>query len=357
MKLLEISRSFYPSIGGLEKFVDARLKIYEALNLGIELLTTNFSTEKKKYFYEDNIKITRLRQYTPYSIVFSNLKKIISKFDIVSVNQVGNYLSDFSIIAANQLGKQIIITPHMFFHTDRFRAIKNFYENIFLQKIFSLGHRIICFTGFEKKYWTSKYPELEKKLDIIPHYFNQNKVQQSIDRGFLFYLGRYHKNKKNDLLIKAFSSFDIRGLDLIMTVNYDDLDNELKGIVAFDNRIKLIGNINDFEKEKLLSSCSALIVPSTYEAFGIANFEASAYSKPLICTNLDVFNEVLNPMGVIYFENTVDSLRDAIRRFYVLSKKDKVEMGRYNKERLFEFSFDNAKKKYKKLFQEIDIEL
>ncbi|MCB9247378.1 MAG: hypothetical protein H6613_01960 [Ignavibacteriales bacterium] len=45
MKILELTRSFYPSIGGMEKFVADRLKIYDSLGYEYEVITTNH-TEK-----------------------------------------------------------------------------------------------------------------------------------------------------------------------------------------------------------------------------------------------------------------------------------------------------------------------
>ena len=57
MKILEICRSFYPAVGGLEKFVSQRLKIYEKLNLKYSLLTTDYNSGKLLSNYRnDNVK-------------------------------------------------------------------------------------------------------------------------------------------------------------------------------------------------------------------------------------------------------------------------------------------------------------
>ena len=46
MKILELTRSFYPSIGGMEKFVDDRLKIYKSLGYEYKVITTTHSEKK-----------------------------------------------------------------------------------------------------------------------------------------------------------------------------------------------------------------------------------------------------------------------------------------------------------------------
>lgn len=67
MKILELTRAFYPSVGGLEKFVSDRLKIYRDLGIEYNLITTNFSSNKIDSSITQEIPVI-LNQYTPYNI-------------------------------------------------------------------------------------------------------------------------------------------------------------------------------------------------------------------------------------------------------------------------------------------------
>ncbi|MCH7826360.1 MAG: hypothetical protein IIC75_00065 [Bacteroidetes bacterium] len=117
MKILELTRSFYPSVGGLEKFVADRFKIYQQLEIDYKILSTDFTTEKRDNNYSGE-QATFLKQYTPYNIT-PNIKHFLDdEYDILSVNQFGRYFSDYAINYVSKNRKvKIILTPHFYFHT------------------------------------------------------------------------------------------------------------------------------------------------------------------------------------------------------------------------------------------------
>ncbi len=352
MKLLEICRSYYPSIGGLEKFVYQRLKIYDDLNIEYQILTTNYSTEKVDNGFHQKV-VKYLDQYTKYNFTPNLAKDLFHQYDIVSVNQIGNYLSDFSIILASKLKKRIILTPHLYFHTGEHSKIKSIHKKLFAHKILEKVSDIICFTDYEKYYWENKFGVEKERLVKIPHYYNPqtegklNKYNKS--SKYILYLGRFYSNKKIELLIKSFNKLAGLNFLLILTINESEIPKELKIIVNNDSRIKLLGYINEERKKELLASCEAVILPSDYEAFGIVCLEASSYKKPLLCSDLPVLNEILNNKGVIFFQNNELSIMKALEKFNSLKKTQLETMGDINYENLENFNFNHVSKLYKAL--------
>jgi glycosyltransferase involved in cell wall biosynthesis len=356
MRILEICRSYFPSVGGLENYISSKTKIYESLNIDYHILTTNFSTEK----VDENKRSERviyLKQYTPYNFIPKFEQKIFSEFDVISVNQVGNYLSDKSIYTASKLKKKIILTPHLYFHTKRFGSLKKIHEKYFLRNLLLKADKIVCFTDYEISYWIRNFEIPLKKFIKIPHYFNfdptgslENKIN---NKPFILYLGRNFENKRIDLLIKAFVNCKDINLDLYLTIEKKDLSNELKDFSTFDQRVKFLGYISNQKKKELLQNCKALILPSDYEAFGIVCFEASKFSKPLLCSKLPTLLEILNPGGVFFFDNTVNSISEKIREFYQTSGLIIKEMGNINKSNVNKFSFEKNIELYESLLGEI----
>jgi glycosyltransferase involved in cell wall biosynthesis len=104
----------------------------------------------------------------------------------------------------------------------------------------------------------------------------------------------------------------------------------LQKIVSHNKKIHLLGRVSEEDKQNLLASTSALILPTNYEAFGIVNLEASYYSKPLLLTELPVFKSILNDDGVIYFNNNLKDVTRAIKSFIELDENKKVKMGKIN---------------------------
>ena len=79
--------------------------------------------------------------------------------------------------------------------------------------------------------------------------------------------------------------------------------------------------------------------------------EASKYRKPILCSALPIFEEILLPEGVFYFDNSVESIQKVICKFVKLSSEEKRIMGEINYGNLRRFTFDRVKQKYYELFQ------
>ena len=356
MKILEVCRSFYPSIGGLEKFISQRLKIYEMLNFEYSILTTDYTTGKLLSEY-GNDKVKYLKQYTQYNYCPSYKKKILDKYDIISVNQIGNYLSDITLAHSIKLGKKVLLTPHFHFHTSKYQLFKSIHDSLLTRKLLNKAYKIICFTNSEMEYWQRFYRIDTNKLLKIPHYVEvEYKLPygvKSSNRKFILYLGRSSLNKRIDLLIKSISQNKNLPFDFLLTINKNELSDGLQKLVSGDERIKFLGCISEKDKNRYLKACEALIIPTDYEAFGIVTLEASSYSKPIICSDIGVLREILDNNGVIFFENNVDSLSAAIKRFNTLGDLKKLEMGEINYNNLSNYNFEKIFRSYEELFNGI----
>lgn len=355
MKILELTRSFYPSIGGMEKFVADRLKIYEHLGYDYQVITTTYS-EKQLYGSRRLDNVIYLPIYTPYGIVPAIPKALRTDYDILSVNQLNYYYSWQAISKAKKDKKKIILTPHFYFHTNKFKLIKNIHNRFVLPKILKAVDRIICFTEFEASFWNSAFPIVKHKITVIPHYFNPPTIKAKNTENkygnFLLFIGRGEVNKRIDLLIKAFNK-TTSNYQLVLTIDSDEVPHTLKDIVKKDERIHLLGRIPEDEKQNLLSICSALILPSDYEAFGIVNLEASWYRKPLLVTRLKVFEETLDNKGVLFFENNMQSIKERIEYFLRLDTNVKRVMGETNFKNLERYSFEVINNNYHHLINDL----
>lgn len=356
MKILELTRSFYPSVGGLEKFVADRFKIYQQLGINYKILSTDFTTEKRDNNYTGE-QATFLKQYTPYNITPQIKYFLNDDYDILSVNQFGRYFSDYAInyVSKNKKGK-IILTPHFYFHTERYSLIKKLYSKYFLKDILKKIDRMICFTEYEKKYWSEKFYFPLEKIVVIPHFIETQKNTSITDFSygkFILYLGRHAKNKRIDILLNAFSKLNNLDWKLVLTLDKNELKRcELKYV---NENVIFLGYVTDELKLKLLDKCQALVLPSDYEAFGSVLLEASKFRKPILATGLPIIREVLNTKNPIYFENNITSLLKTISHFIKLSSEEKNKWGMDNFHNLKRFQMDTIIEKYAFLFSELII--
>ncbi len=355
MNLLELTRSFLPSIGGIERFLSDRIKIYEELGIQYHVISTNFSSKISNNLSNDE-NVTIVHQYTPYNITPRLFKYLDNNYDVISVNLLGRYYSDISILYYSFLKKKIIVTPYFAFHTEDYRFVKNIFEKIIFKILLSRIDALIAFTKEEKKYWMKHQNVDEKKIFIIPPYILNKDDHSNIEtrkEKYFLYLGRFENNKRIDLLLKAYSNLKDATYKLFLTLDVAELTDDLKNIVKDQNQIVLLGMVSEKEKRSLLKSCAALIFPTEWESFGYVAFEASIFKKPLLCSDIPVLREVLDQRGTLYFKNNVEDIINAIKKFENYDESSISVMGEYNYRNIERYSYASALQAYRNLFESL----
>ncbi len=95
--------------------------------------------------------------------------------------------------------------------------------------------------------------------------------------------------------------------------------------LGLQDNILFFGYISDVEKVKLLSNCSALVLPSFVEGFGLVILEAFAMKKPVLVADVRPISELVcnNVDGYVL---PVDSPQEwAQKIIFILSNKIECE--------------------------------
>lgn len=355
MKLLELTRSFYPSVGGFEKSIMDKTKIYDALGIEYKIVATDFYNRLSGEGRLPNV--VYLKQFTPYNITPALFKYLRNDYDVVSINLIGRFYSDVAIQYFSRTKTKIILTPHSFYHTDRYKVIKRLLQRQIFPYLLKQIDALITFTEYEKNEWMTHYNIPEEKIFVIPHYietvdYQESKIENR-ETKYLLYVGRNDINKKFDVLIESFLQIHHSEYALYLTVNLADVRQDLQERVKNHPRIQLLGYVSEDQKQNLLMHAEAIVVPTSWEAFGYVAFEASRYAQPLLCSDIPVYRELLDGRGVIYFQNTVHSLTNALQKFVLLNKEEKQVMGAANFRRLSEFTFEKSTARYRALFERL----
>jgi glycosyltransferase involved in cell wall biosynthesis len=359
VKLLELTRSYYPSVGGMEKYVHERTKIYERLSIEYFVLATSYSSGKKNATIENkNVKL--LCQLTPYNIVPTLPFYLKDEYDVVSVNMLGRFFSDYAILHYRNRRQKLLLTPYFAYHTDRLWQFKKSIEKYLFPKLLKIVDALIVFSEYEKQFWIQHFGLNPEIIFVIPPYVENYDIsiidyvfQNRISDPYLLYVGRTGENKKTDLLLKAFVNSTQLKHNLYLTIRVDDVDPVIRECVQKDARIRFLGYVNEDEKNRYIKYSDGVVFPTSWESFGYVAFEASMWNKPLLCSNLPVLKELLSPEGVIWFENTVEDLTNVLNAFECLTIQERTEMGKANKNNLTKFSFECSVRQYEYMFNRI----
>lgn len=148
---------------------------------------------------------------------------------------------------------------------------------------------------------------------IYPPVSFPEKLKTNTRKDFYLCLSRLIPYKRIDLAVEACGEL---GKKLIVAGDGPEMARlkELDGPM-----VEFVGRVEDKEKFRLLSEAKALIFPAD-EDFGIVPIEAMASGTPVIAYNKGGIIESVRDgkNGVLFEEQTIPSLKAAIRRFETL---------------------------------------
>ena len=144
---------------------------------------------------------------------------------------------------------------------------------------------------------------------------NKFKISDTNDDYYLV-VSRLVTYKRYDLAVKACKEM---GRRLIVIGNGPEYEN-LKKIADNDNNIEFLGEQGTEVVSEYMTKCKALLFPGE-EDFGITPVEAMASGRPVIAYGKGgILDSVIDgKTGVLFKEQTVESLKDAMLEFEKMS--------------------------------------
>ena len=224
--------------------------------------------------------------------------------------------------------------------------------NYIIRKI---GH-VHVFSRFVGKELDSLYPGVQYTyIPMIPKDYGLPKEKLSYDQRKIFlFFGNIRKNKRLDILLKAFSELDSNYQNRAQLLVYGScelsMEDEFRQIVDKCKNVELhFGFASDDLIPDLFTSASFLVLP--YESISQSgpNMIAYNYGLPIIATDIDGFTERIehDKNGFIFPKNNVDSLKKLLMKCIDLTDSDyktlKLNLSNYVKK---EFALDVVIKKY-----------
>lgn len=124
-----------------------------------------------------------------------------------------------------------------------------------------------------------------------------------ITKPYFLAVGTLKPNKNYPFLIKAFSTFLKKhsNYQLIIAGKKGWLFEEIDAIIKklnLDTQVIFTDYIDDIEKWPLYKNAISLVIPSTYEGFGIPAIESQNLGTPVIASDIPSLREVLNDSAI-----------------------------------------------------------
>ena len=157
------------------------------------------------------------------------------------------------------------------------------------------------------------YNSMETKRDM-ERIFPQAAKKESFLDGYLEYL-------------KAGGTKDLRFAGKIREA---DIEEKIRQVQEQTKKATYLGYLTKEDKEREYRQCSAFLFPSRAEGFGMPVVEVMNYDKPVIASNLSIFQELIGD-EINYFTISDDNKESAKRLAKRMSDYEQPTEGSYEK--------------------------
>jgi glycosyltransferase involved in cell wall biosynthesis len=303
MNIILISRSYYPTIGGVEihaKEIAERL----AKENNIIVYTLEDHTAKRTTDVQINgIKVKRFGcMRLSYGIeVPSNefahtLKN--SCADIVHLHSLHTLLPYYTYreIPANS---KFIITTH--YHGIGHTFIRNILFRLYKSKLSNVvmaADKLICVSKYERSQILQNFSVQANKVVVIPNgvsqvmHFNGTNNNER-DPSKILFIGRLEKYKNADKLVKALSLLLEYNLVIVGEGPEKDRISKLIGHLNLSDRVQIMSNLSQEDLVKEYKTSSIFVMPSYHEAFSLVTAEALSMGLRTIVADSSALSEFI----------------------------------------------------------------
>jgi len=171
----------------------------------------------------------------------------------------------------------------------------------------------------------------------------------NLPEKFLLFLGANEPRKNLIGVLKAFT--EISGDINLVIAGAGGWKNEaIKKLAQNNQRVKLVGYIDEIDKPAVYSLAKCLVYPSFYEGFGLPILEAMACGCPVICGNNSSQGEVIGDAGLLVDPYKVNEIAEAMK-IMVNNESVRQVLAKKGLARAKEFSWSKTAKKLLEVFE------
>ncbi len=366
MKILEVTNHFWPCIGGIETHVAGICKELKKNGLKPSVLClnkcNNSNKRLKKNEKKDNIEINRIKfiDLKYYKPAFNALS-FFKKNDLIHVHGI-NFFSDYAIFTKFIHKKPVIVSTHGgIFHTKKIKLIKWIYFNLFQKIILNFADKIIAVSKNDYKLFSKIVPK--NKLVLIENGVDLKKFKKTKNKKInkkIIFVGRISKNKRIDLLIKAFAKASEKNKKLELTIIGKEFDAGLKKELInltkklrVEKKILFKENLSHEELVKELNKYSFFASASEFEGFGLSLIEAMNIGLIPIVSKIETFKEFIknNKNGYLINYNNTIKASELINKITSKPLKELKKISENTEKKAKEYDWNKQIKKYLKEYE------
>lgn len=297
----------------------------------ITVYSANYPEAHSKIPYQKFIG-RPLKNYLLSRIEFSRCSRKFIKENHHNYDLIIEDFSPFSPIFASNIApsKKVLLILQNYFglsnHFTKFGPLgylTNYFETKSIQ-----SHKNILFSSEDLK--TQVFENINsqiEKFDIIPYGVDEElfSLDIPVKEKYFSFFGRLEIHQKGlDVLLDAFEYICINFPEFKLKIAGKGKDeSKFKQMIkkrGLGGKIDFLGFIQGQEKIDFLSQAKALLMPSTFESWGISSLESQACKTPVIGSNIPGLRQTINHGQSGFLYESFDEMKHYIEWVIQLSE-------------------------------------
>ena len=372
MQVHHVAPHFYPETGGAES---ALLRLCEFLvERGHEVVVhTSSRTYQRGRLPErgtfGKIEIRRYRPVFRLGYYATLLRPRIEGADVVHLHGYAFLANDWT---ARKMRGRVPLVYSLYHGVAQrppsafARAKRALYDPLFGLKTLSRVDAILPLSDVDRV-WLEARGFPASKIRVIPtgldsFAFQAGSPERARERvglrRYVLYLGRLHREKSVDHLIKAIASLPQRDVSLALVGPDAGAKPDLVDLAAasgLGERVRFLGEVDEPTKRDLLAGCECLVLPSFYESQGIVILEAWAQGRPVVASSVGgvPFLVTDGTDGFLYWWGDVPALTRHIEALLTAPARA-AAMGRAGREKArTQYAWDRLAPRFEEVYAEV----
>ena len=391
LRILQVYRIFPALFGGISTVVHSITRELCKRKHDVTIYTTDVylngksingyswgAVQPKVYYFPSLLRTSLGSNVTVCGFKFvHSVKKMIRSFNVIHLH---GYRTFQNIIVHHYAKRNNV--PYVFQahgtlpRVMPWRRLKWFYDIVFGYRLLRGASKVIALSEAEAdQYRSMGVPE--EKIAIIPNGIDLSKYAElppkgafkkkfniAEDKKIILYLGRIHKTKGIDFLVRAYAYLknetNVKDAILVIAGPDDRYLSKIKSLVqdlGISNSVLFTGLLSEKDKIRAYVDSDVVVNVEPLNVYGLVPLEAAACSTPVIVSKTNAISEVVaaGKFGYSVKYDNVTSLAFTLRK--ILDDEELAEkLGRNGRTYIFNnFDWSKIIERYEHIYREAAI--
>jgi len=366
MKILQLTRQFLPSEGGIESVVEGLSGALQRAGHTVQVVTLRSlfatGTMAPAQSIEAGLSVRRVHHWGPrrYPVAPAALSEIRG-YDLVHIHAI-DFFVDYLSLFRSLHGIPLVVSTHGgIFHTQWASRFKQMYFSTVTRMSLRRVGAVVCVSQQDREKFEEIVPP--HRIRLIENGANIDRfwnLKKKVDPGLMLGIARLAENKRVHRVLEAMASLKHRYPQMRLEWVGADFaglrsELELRAVeLGLGDRVRFHGTTSREELHRLLERAQLFVSASAYEGFGLSTIEAMSAATVPVVTAVGAHPDVIEH-GVSGFLATRDATDLATHMAHVLSMpmEDVTAMGEAARARTRRFSWTEVTPHYEQLYRQV----